>query len=222
MKNLYLTINSEKPTIVVFEKPMEIKKLKINKAILSLNYFNIRERAFVKTASSRRDFEPGFWTFKEIVKKLKELNIELKLEEYSQKAILTTPTGSAVSLSGNLRDLLGSNTKTFPQGTTTTLNVPCNILNGLKYFTVGCNELNNEFNCVVRNDTGASVGSNILGLLSLKSFVFVGGTQYHDANDFNAKELINTSYFNTLTFTLSGNNNQPVGEVFIDLLLCAK
>ena len=68
MKTLYLTINSDKPTKVVFEKPMAIKGLKINKAILSLNYFNVKERGFVKTASARRDFDPGFWTFKEIQK----------------------------------------------------------------------------------------------------------------------------------------------------------
>ena len=56
-------MNSNVLTKVVFEKPMEIRKIKINKVILSLNYFNITETAHVKTASDRRDFEPGFWTF---------------------------------------------------------------------------------------------------------------------------------------------------------------
>ena len=183
MKTLYLTINSEKPTKVVFKKPMEISKLKINKAILSLNYLNITDRGFVKTASARRDFTPGFCTFKDIQKKFKEISVELTLEEYSQKAILSTPSATAVSLNDNLRDLLGSNTKTFPQDTKTTLNAPCNILNGLKYFVIGCKELNNEHNLKCEQNT-KTVGTDILALLGLQLFVMVGGTQYHDANDF--------------------------------------
>ena len=198
---------------------MEIKRLKINKAILSLNYFNIKERGFVKTSSAQRDFEPGFWTFKEIQKKIKEISIELTLEEYSQKAILSIPTGSAVSLSDNIRDLLGSNTKTFPQDTKTTLNAPCNVLNGLKYFVIECKELNNKLNLRCDHNT-RTVDANTLALQGLQSFVMVGGTQYHDANDFSVKELVNTSYFNSLTFTLRGNNGEKVGEVFLDLLMC--
>ena len=64
-----------------------------------------------------------------------------------------------------------------------------------------------------------SVATNILSLMGIKSFVFVGGTQYHDGNDFSSKELIETSYFNSLSFSLSGNNSKPVGEVFVELLL---
>ena len=64
-----------------------------------------------------------------------------------------------------------------------------------------------------------STATNILGLMGIKSFVFVGGTQYHDGNDFSSKELIETSYFDSLTFSLSGNNSKPVREVFVELLL---
>ena len=82
-----------------------------------------------------------------------------------------------------------------------------------------CNELNGNSN--LRSDENRrSIGTNIFGLIDVKSFVFVGGTQYHDGNDFCAKELMDTSYFNSLTFSLSGNNNKPVGEVFVELLMC--
>ena len=67
MRTLYLTISSN-TTKVVFEKPNAINKIKVNKAILSLKYKNITEKGHVKTASSRVDFNPGFWSFKEIQK----------------------------------------------------------------------------------------------------------------------------------------------------------
>ena len=117
-----------------------------------------------------------------------------------------------------MRDLLGSETKTFQAASLTTLAYPCDILNGLKYFTVICNQINGNTN--LRSDENQrSIGTNILGLRGVKSFVFIGGTQYHDGNDFSSKELIETSYFNDLTFSLSGNNSKAVGEVFIELLL---
>ena len=95
---------------------------------------------------------------------------------------------------------------------------PCNILNGLKYFVVRCNQINGSTN--LRSDESKrSVSTNTLGIMGIKSFSFVGGTQYHDGNDFSAKDLITTSYFNDLTFSLSGNNNKDVEEVFLELLL---
>ena len=83
---------------------------------------------------------------------------------------------------------------------------------------IGCKELNNEVNLKC-NQNNRTVSSDTLALLGLKSFVMVGGTQYHDANDFSIKELAHTSYFNSLTFTLSGNNGEKVGEVFVELLM---
>ena len=68
MKTLYLTIKPEILTTVRFEKPQHFRKIKINKVGLSLNYFNISEKAHVKTATDRRDFLPSFWSFKEIEK----------------------------------------------------------------------------------------------------------------------------------------------------------
>ena len=117
-----------------------------------------------------------------------------------------------------MRDLLGSDTKTFQAGSLTTLAYPCDILNGLKYFVVHCNQINGCTN--FRSDEyQRSVPTNTLGIMGIKSFVFNGGTQYHDGNDFSSKEHIETSCFNDLTFLLSGNNNKDVGEVFIELLL---
>ena len=84
---------------------------------------------------------------------------------------------------------------------------------------IECKELNKELNLNC-NQNLKTVGSNIPALLGLQSFVMVGGTQYHDANDFTVKELVNTSYFNSLTFTLRGNNGEKVGEVFLELLMC--
>ena len=106
MKTLYLTIKPEILTTVRFEKPQYFCKIKINKVVLSLNYFNISEKAHVKTATDRRDFSPGFWNFKEIQKKFKELSIELSIEEFSQKAVIKTPSSSAITLSDNLRTYL--------------------------------------------------------------------------------------------------------------------
>ena len=196
----------------------KFEKSKFNKAILTLNNKNLTEKAHVKTATDRRDFTPGFWSFKDIAKKFKELSIDLSIEDHTQRAVITTPSSSAITLSDNLRDLLGSDTKTFQAGTTTSLSASCDVLNGLKYFTVRCNEINGSSN--LRSDENRrSIGTNILGLMGVKSFVFVGGTQYHDGNDFSPKELIETSCFNALTFSLSGNNNKHVGEVLIKLLL---
>ena len=215
---MYLTISSYKTTKVVFEKPMEIRKIKINKAVRSLNYKKLTKKAQVKTATNRVDFTPGFWSFKEIKKSFVKLGIGLSIEEHTQKAIIKAPASSAITLSDNLRDLLGSDTKTFQAGSMTTLAYPCDILNGLKYFTVRCNQINGSTN--LRSDENQrSVGTNISGLMGIKSFVFIGGTQYHDGNDFSSKDLIETSYFNDLTFSLSGNNSKAVGEVFIELLL---
>ena len=195
MKILYLTVSSDKSTKVVFEKPMVIFKIKINKGILTLNYKNIVEKAHVKASSGKREFHPGFWSVKEIAKKFKELSIDLSIEEYTQRAVITTPSSSAISLSDNLRDLLGSDTKTFQAGTTTTLATSCDILNGLKYFTVRCNEINGSSN--LRSDENQrSIRTNILGIMGVKSFVFMGGTQYHDGNDFSPKYLVETAYFN--------------------------
>ena len=110
---------------------MTIGKIKINKAVLSLNYKNLTENAHVKTASNRVDFTPGFWTFKELKKSFDKLGIGLSIEEHTQKAIIKAPVGSAISLSDNLRDLLGSDTKTFQAGSLTTLAYPCNISNDI-------------------------------------------------------------------------------------------
>ena len=217
-RTLYLTVKSGTPTKVVFEKPVPIGKIKINKAVLTLNYKNLTENAHVKTSSNRVDFTPGFWTFKELKKSFDKLGIGLSIEEHTQKAIIKAPAGSAISLSDNLRDLLGSDTKTFQAASLTTLAYPCNILNGLKYLTVRCDEINGSTN--LRSDKNfRSVPTNTLGILGIKTFSFVGGTQYHDASDFTAKELIFKSYFNDLTFSLSGNNSKDVGEVFLELLL---
>ena len=206
MITLYLTIGSDKTTKVIFEKPMEIRKIKINKAVLSLNYKNLTENAHVKTATNRVDFTPGFWSFKELKKSFEKLGGTLSIEEHTQKAIIKCPASSAINLSNNLRDLQA--------GSLTTLVYPCDILNGLKYFTVRCNQINGSVN--LRSDENQrSVGTNILGLMGIKSFVFIRGTQYHNGNNFSSKELIETLYFNDLTFSLSGNNNKDVGEVFI-------
>ena len=83
---------------------------------------------------------------------------------------------------------------------------------------IECKELNNKLNLRC-NQNAKTVGSNTLALLGLQSFVMVGGTQYHDANDFSVKELVYTSYFNSLTFTLRGNNGEKVGEIFLELRL---
>ena len=89
---------------------------------------------------------------------------------------------------------------------------------GLKYFVLRCEQINGSTN--LRSDENLrSVPTNILGLMGIKSFSFVGGTQYHDGNDFTTKEIINTSFLNELTFTLSGNNSKDVGEVFLELLI---
>ena len=92
---------------------MEIHKIKINKAVLSLNYKNLTENAHVKTATNRIDFTLGFWTFKELKKSFGKLGATLSIEEHAQKAIIKAPASSAISLSDNLLDLLGSDTKTF-------------------------------------------------------------------------------------------------------------
>ena len=220
MRTLYLTISSDKPTKVIFEKPiaMSINKIKIDKAVLSLNYKNLTENAHVKTATNRVDFTPGFWSFKELKRSFEKLGGTLSIEEHTQKAIIKAPASSAISLSDNLRNLLGSDTKTFQAGSLTTLAYPCDILNGLKYFVVRCNQINGSNN--LRSDENQrSIATNTLGIMRIHSFVFIGGTQYHDGNDFSYKDLIITSYFNDLTFSLSGNNNKDVGEVFLELLL---
>ena len=142
----------------------------------------------------------------------------LSIEEHTQKAIIKCPANSAISLSDNLRDLLGSDTKRFQAGSLTTLAYPCDILNGLKYFVVCCNQINAS-NSLRSDENQRSVPTNTLGIVGIQSFVFIGGTQYHDGNDFSCKDLINTSYFNDLTFSLSGNNNKDVGEEFLELLL---
>lgn len=218
MKTLYLTVSSEKTVKIVFEKPVQINHIKVNKAILSLNYLNITERGHVKSGSAQRDFDPGFWSFKEIAKKFKELNVDLTLQEFSQKAVITTPSGSSITITDNIKNLLGSSTKTFPQNTTTTMTNECNILNGLQYFVLRCNEINGSFN-LREDEEHRVIETNTLALFGLHSFVFVGGTQYHDGNDFTPKKLIDRTYFNELTFTLSGNNGKPVGEVFLELIL---
>ena len=167
MRILYLTISSDKTPKVIFEKPMEICKIKINKAVLSLNYKNLTENANIKTATNRVDFTPGFWSFKELKKSFEKLGASLSIEEHTQKAIIKAPAASAVSLSDNLQDLLGSDTKTFQAGSMTTLAYPCDILNGRKYFTVRCNQINGSTN--LRSDENQrSVGTNIIPNKSVK------------------------------------------------------
>ena len=69
------------------------------------------------------------------------------------------------------------------------------------------------------DEKNRSVSTNTSGIMGIKTFSFVGGTQYHEEDDFSCKDLITTSYFNDLTFTLSGNNNKDIGEVFLELLI---
>ena len=218
MRTLYLTV-SHKPTKVIFERPIHINAIKINKAVLSLNYKNLTEKAHIKTASSKVEFNPGFLTFKELQKGFEKIGGVLSLEEETQKAIIKAPSSSAISLSDNLRDLLDSDTKTFQAANLTTLSNKCDMLNGLKYFVVRCDEISGSFNQRA-DEKFRSVPTNILGLMGIKSFVFIGGTQYHDQNDFTAKKLIDNNFRNDLTFTLSGNNSKNVGEVFLELMLC--
>ena len=65
--------------------------------------------------------------FKEIQKSFDKLGAKLTIEEFSQKAVIKTPTNLAITLSDNLQDLLGSDTKTFQEGTITTMSKPCDI-----------------------------------------------------------------------------------------------
>ena len=217
MRTWYLTV-SHKPTKVIFEKPIRVNGIKINKAVLFLNYKNLTEKAHIKTGSSKVEFNPGFLSFKELQKGFEKIGAQLTLEEESQKAIVKAPSSLAISLSDNLKDLFGSDTKTFQAASLTTMDNPCDMLNELKYFVVRCNEINGSFNQRADEKLRA-VPTNILGLMGIKSFVFIGGTQYHDQNDFTAKRVIDTSFFNELTFTLSGNNSKDVGEVFLELML---
>ena len=217
MRTLYLTV-SHNPTKVIFEKPVRINGIKINKAVMSLNYKNLTEKAHIKSSSSKVEFKPGFLTFKELQKGFTKFGAQLTLEEETQKAIIKAPASLALSISDNLKDLLGSDTKTFQAGSLTTLDNPCDLLNGLKYFVVSCDEINGEFN--QRSDEEQRmVPTNILGIMGIKSFVFLGGTQYHDQNDFTAKKVVDRNYYNQLTFTLSGNNSKDVGEVFLELMI---
>ena len=217
MRTLYLTV-SDKPTRVIFEKSIHINGIKINKAIMSLNYKNITEKAHIKSGSSKVEYEPGFLTFKELQKGFEKFGAKLSLEEETQKAIIKAPASSALSLSDNLRDLLGSDTKSFQAGSETTLAKKCDLLNGLKYFIVRCDDINGEFNQRADGELRV-VPTNILGIMGIKSFVFNGGTQYHDQNDFTVKRVIDRNYYNQLTFTLSGNNSKDVGQVFLELML---
>ena len=216
MRTLYLTVKDK--TTVVFEKGISINFIKINKAIFSLNYKNLNEKAHIKSGSSKVEFEPGFLTFKELQKGFEKFGAELSLEEETQKAIFKAPASSAISISDNLRDLLGSDTKTFQAGSDTTMDKPCDMLNGLKYFVVRCNDINGEFNQRA-DERDRSVSTNILGIMGIKTFVFNGGTQYHDQNDFSMKRLIDRNFHHKLTFSLSGNNGKDVGEVFLELML---
>ena len=108
---MYLTVKSGTTTKVVFEKAISISRIKINKAVLTLNYKNITENAHAKTSSSKVDFTPGFWSFKELNKSFQKLEASLSIEEHTQKAILKAPASSALSLSDNLKDLLGCQTQ---------------------------------------------------------------------------------------------------------------
>ena len=185
---------------------------------MSLDYKNITEKAHIKSGSSKVEFEPGFLTFKELQKGFEKFGGKLSLEEETQKTIIKAPASSALSISDNLKDLLGSDTKTFQAGSETTSDKKCDILNGLKYFVVRCDEINGEFN--KRADEHLRmVPTNIFGIMGIKSFVFNGGTQYHDQNDFTPKRVIDRNYYNQLTFTLSGNNSKNVGEVFLELMI---
>ena len=51
MKTLYLNINEN--TIVPFEKSQKFHKIKINKLIIFLDYKNLKEKAHIKTGTSR-------------------------------------------------------------------------------------------------------------------------------------------------------------------------
>ena len=62
-------------------------------------------------------------TFKELKKSFDKLGIVLDVQEHTQKATIQAPASSAISLSDNLRDLLGSDTKTFQAGSLTTFTV---------------------------------------------------------------------------------------------------
>ena len=214
MKTIYLTIKSGVLTTAKFEKPKRFEKMKINKVVLTLNYKNITEKAHVKSTSSRVDFPPGFWSFKELQKSFDKLGATLSIEEFSQKAKIKARPASTISLSDNLRDLLGSDTKVFQAGSLTSLAYPCDILKGLKYFKTNCNEISRYEN-LKGEPNDYVVRTNTLGILNIKSFNFVGGTQYHDADKFCVKELIHTAFFNSLNFTLEGNNGQPIGEAFV-------
>ena len=218
MRTLYLTV-SHKPTKVIFEKAKHIHSIKVNKAVLSLNYKNLTEKAPIKSASSKVEFEPGFLTFKGLQKGFEKFGAQLSLEEETQKAIIKAPSSSAISISDNLKDLLGSDTKTFQAGSDTTLANQCDMLNGLKYFVLRCDEVCGYLNQRV-DEKFRSVSTDILGLMEIKSFVFIGGAQYHDQNDFTAKRLNDETFFNELTFSLSGNNSKDVGEVFLEIVLC--
>ena len=88
MRTLYRTVVSDKETKIAFEKPMRINKIKINKAVLSLNYKNLTEKAHIKTIGARVDFRPGFLSFKELQKSFDKLGTQLALEDNTQKAII--------------------------------------------------------------------------------------------------------------------------------------
>ena len=97
----------------------------------------------------------------------KKLGGTLTIEEHTQKAIIKCPANSAISLSDNLRDLLGSDTKTFQSGSLTTLAYPRDILNGLKYFVVRCNQINGT-NSHCSDENQRSVPTNTLGIMGIQ------------------------------------------------------
>ena len=67
-KSLYLNINQE--TQVNFEKTEKFNRTKINDLILLWDYKNFKEKAHIKTSSTKREnFESGYYNFEDIQKK---------------------------------------------------------------------------------------------------------------------------------------------------------
>ena len=143
-------INREK--VLEFDKAITGKYITIDHADILWNYNKLRgtekENYYVSTNDgtgySKLLFEDGYYTFKEIAKKLKERDITLTYDKNSLKSKVETKLPLKLC---NLGKLLGFNDETsIPANSSKVSENMVNINDGLQTVTVMCDKVNSSKN----------------------------------------------------------------------------
>ena len=188
--------------------------LYVKTASIYWNYNNVFSgyNDTVVYGQSNIKFEPGYWTFDLIKKKLEGLNGNLTITENKHNNTCSISSDSNLQLK-RFGAILGfsNNTTINQQATKTSKTLDINI--GLKYIKIQSDAIDRS--CSIDNQ---GKKSHVILTLPISSQISKGTITHH--KDIESKLSINKGVYNKLNFNIIGNNgNKQFGSFLLEFYI---